>query len=164
MGDDRCLHVGAQRALRRGHARARCSGAVAGEAGSGWCQHEGDAELRDLSLTLVHEGEVARCRAEEATRRRCARQRWRRAHAHALRAEAEAASGAAAAWPERGAACLVRTLVSERDAVQRWPRGEGAVPSGSGAGGPRARGGAARHHEGARATGGRRCHAASLVS
>jgi hypothetical protein len=105
-----------------------------------------------------------RCRAKEATWWWCTRQRWRQAHAHALHAEAEAASGAAAVWPRCSAACLVRTLVSERDAAQRRPRGEGVVPSGSGAGGPRARGGAARRHGGARTAGGRRCHAMSLVS
>jgi hypothetical protein len=67
------------------------------------------------------------------------------------------------AWGGRGAACLVRTLVSERDAAQRQPRGEGVVPSGSGAGSPRAHNGAARRHGGARAAGGRRCCATSLV-
>jgi hypothetical protein len=35
MGDGGCLHAGAQRALRRAHACARCSGAGAGETSSG---------------------------------------------------------------------------------------------------------------------------------
>jgi hypothetical protein len=53
----------------------------AGEAGSGRRQHEGDVELHGLSLAPVYEGKVVRCRAEKATRRRCARQRWRGADA-----------------------------------------------------------------------------------
>jgi hypothetical protein len=162
MCDGGCLHVGTQRAVHRAHTRGRCSGAGACEAGSGQRQHEGDAELRDLSLTLVQEGEVKRCRAEEATRQRCVWQRWHRVHAHALHAKAEAARGTTAVWLRRGAACLIRTLVSERDAAQRRPRG-GVVPSGSGASGPRARGGAAWRHGGARTASGRRCRAASLV-
>jgi hypothetical protein len=81
MGDGGCLHVGVQRALCRAHTRARCSGAGVGKTGSGWRQCEGDAELHGLSLPPVQEGEVVRCRAEEATRQRCSRQRWRGADA-----------------------------------------------------------------------------------
>jgi hypothetical protein len=71
MGDSGCLHVGAQHALRWAHTRARCNGARAGEADSRRHQREGDTELRSLSLALVQEGEVVRCRAEEATRWWC---------------------------------------------------------------------------------------------
>jgi hypothetical protein len=57
---------------------------------------------------------VVRCRAEEATRRWCTRQSWRRAHAHALQAEAEAASDAAATWPGCGVGNLVLLRLSEQ--------------------------------------------------
>jgi hypothetical protein len=60
---------------------------------------------------------VARCRAEEAMRWRCARQRWRQAHAHALHAEAEVASGTAAAWPGCKAGNLVLLRLSKQEVV-----------------------------------------------
>jgi hypothetical protein len=58
---------------------------------------------------------VVRCRAEEATRQQCAWQRWHRAHAHTLHTEVEPASGAAAAWPRRGAGNLVLLRLSEQE-------------------------------------------------
>jgi hypothetical protein len=133
--------------------RVRYSGAGAGEAGSGrrWC--EGDTELRELFLAPVQG-----VRWQDVERRRPrgggARDRGGVGCTHTLYTlKWKLLAVQAAAWLGCGTACLVWTLVFERDAAQRRPRGERVVPSRSGAGGPRAHGGVARRHGGAHAAG-----------